>query len=112
MSHNVHIMPTFDILEDIYNRLGYRLSLDHLAQETLHKGKSANGLKALEWFKAGEMEKLTHYCEQDVVLTRDLFLYGLENGHLVYRNKNQDTRLRLLVDWDVSKIIEELKFCK
>jgi len=102
-------MPTFDILEDIHNRLGYRLSLDHLAQETLHKGKSANGLKALEWFKAGEMEKLTHYCKDDVALTRDLFLHGLENGHLVYRNKNQNERLRLLVEWDINTIIEGLK---
>ena len=108
-SHNVHIMPTFDILEDIHNRLGYRLSLDHLAQETLHKGKSANGLKALEWFKAGEMEKLTHYCKQDVILTRDLFVYGLEKGYLVYMNKNQNQRVRLLVDWDINKIIEGLR---
>jgi len=35
-SHNVHIMPNIlNILEDIHNRLGYRLSLDHLAQEPL-----------------------------------------------------------------------------
>ncbi|RLB60284.1 MAG: DEAD/DEAH box helicase, partial [Deltaproteobacteria bacterium] len=85
------------------------LSLDHLAQETLNKGKSANGLKALEWFKAGEIEKLTHYCKQDVVLTRDLFLYGLEKGYLVYQNKNQNKRLRLLVDWDINKIIDGLR---
>jgi DEAD/DEAH box helicase domain-containing protein len=107
-SHNLRTIPTFDILEDIYNRLGYRLSLDHLAQETLNKGKSANGLKALEWFKAGEIEKLTHYCKDDVALTRDLFLYGLENGYLVYVNKNQNERLRLLVDWDITAIIEGL----
>jgi len=57
----------------------------------------------------GEMEKLTHYCKDDVALTRDLFLYGLENGHLVYRNKNQNKRLRLLVEWDINTIIEGLK---
>jgi DEAD/DEAH box helicase domain-containing protein len=108
-SHNLHTIPTFDILEDIYNRLGYRLSLDHLAQETLHKGKLGNGLKALEWFKSGEIEKLTHYCKQDVELTRDLFFYGLENGYLVYMNKNQNERLRLLVDWDINTIIEGLR---
>ncbi len=108
-NHNLHTIATFDILEDIYNRLGYRLSLDHLAQETLHKRKSANGLKALEWFKAGEIEKLTHYCKQDVELTKDLFFYGLENGYLVYRNKSQNERLRLLVDWDINTIIEGLR---
>jgi DEAD/DEAH box helicase domain-containing protein len=108
-NRDLHTLPTFDILEDIHNRLGYRLSLDHLSQETLGQKKSANGLQALEWFKAGEIEKLIHYCKQDVTLTRDLFSYGLENGYLIYRNKHQNERLRLLVDWSMRKIIEELR---
>ncbi|MEJ2025163.1 MAG: DUF1998 domain-containing protein, partial [Deltaproteobacteria bacterium] len=53
---------TFDILEDIHRRLGFRLSLDHLAQETLKQGKSADGLQAVAWFREGEMEKLKEYC--------------------------------------------------
>jgi hypothetical protein len=36
-------------------------------------------------------------------------LYGLENGYLVYMNKNQNERLRLLVDWDINTIIEGLR---
>ncbi len=91
-------IPAFDILEDIYNRLGHRLSLDHLVKETLNKEKSADGLQALEWFKEGEIEKLTEYCKRDVALTRDLFLHGLEKGYLVYRNKRENERVRLLVD--------------
>jgi DEAD/DEAH box helicase domain-containing protein len=102
-------IPAFDILEDIHNRLGHRLSLDHLAKETLNKEKSADGLQALEWFKAGEIEKLTEYCKRDVALTRDLFLHGLEKGYLVYRNKRENERVRLLVDWDLDKIIEGLR---
>ena len=102
-------IPAFDILEDIHNRLGHRLSLDHLAKETLNKEKSADGLQALEWFKAGEIEKLTEYCKRDVALTRDLFLHGLEKGYLVYRNKKENERVRLLVDWDLDKIIEGLR---
>ena len=108
-NQNLHAIPTFDILEDIYHRLGYRLSLDHLSQETLQREKSANGLMALEWFKAGEMEKLIDYCKQDVSLTRDLFLFGQEKGHLIYRNKNQNERLRLVVDWNINAIIEKLE---
>ncbi len=104
-------IPAFDILEDIHNRLGHRLSLDHLAKETLNKEKSADGLQALEWFKAGEIEKLTEYCKRDVALTRDLFLHGLEKGYLVYRNKKENERVRLLVDWDLDKIIEGLRDC-
>jgi len=108
-NQNLKKIPTFDILEDIYNRLGYRLSLDHLVRETLNKGKSADGLQALEWFKAGEIEKLTEYCKKDVVLTRDLFFHGLEKGCLIYWNKNQNERVRLLVNWDINKIIDKLK---
>jgi DEAD/DEAH box helicase domain-containing protein len=104
-------LPTFDILEDIYNRLGFRLSLDHLAKETLNRGKTADGLQAVEWFRNGEMDKLTEYCRQDVRVTRDLFEYGLKNGHLIYREKRSDRRLRLLVDWDLepTKRLHELR---
>jgi DEAD/DEAH box helicase domain-containing protein len=101
-------LPTFDILEDIYQRLGFRLGLDHLAQETINQGKSADGLQAVEWFRQGEMEKLTDYCRQDVIATRDLFLFGLENGHLIYRTKKDNRRVRLPVDWNLEDLIENL----
>ena len=51
------------------------------------------------------MEKLTDYCRQDVAVTRDLFLYGLDNGHLIYRTKKDDTRVRLRIDWNLDKLI-------
>lgn len=100
-----NFLPTFDILEDIYHRLGFRLSLDHLAKETLNKGKIADGLQAVEWFRNGEMEKLTEYCRQDVVVTRDLFEYGLKNGQLMYSEKRSNKRLRLLVDWKLDELL-------
>jgi DEAD/DEAH box helicase domain-containing protein len=98
-------LPTFDILEDVHQRLGFRLGLDHLARETLNQGKSADGIQAVEWFRAGEMEKLTDYCRQDVATTRDLFQYGLTNGHLIYRTKKDESRVRLLVDWKLEDMI-------
>jgi DEAD/DEAH box helicase domain-containing protein len=104
-SLNLQKLPTFDILEDVYRRLGFRLGLDHLAKETIDHGKSADGLQAVEWFRQGDMEKLTDYCRQDVAATRDLFNYGLENGYLVYRSKKNDQRLRLLVDWKLENMI-------
>ncbi|MEW6670008.1 MAG: DEAD/DEAH box helicase [Thermodesulfobacteriota bacterium] len=96
---------TFDMLEDVYRRLGFRVGLDHLAAETLGLRKSGDGLQALEWFKQGEMEKLTEYCRHDVEITRDLFLYGLQNGHLIYRKKQEDQRMRLLVDWNLEELL-------
>ena len=98
-------LPTFDILEDVHRRLGFRLALDHLAKETLGRGKTAHGLQAVEWFRQGEMEKLTEYCRQDVAVTRDLFQYGLENGHLIYKEKRSERRLRLLVDWELDALL-------
>jgi DEAD/DEAH box helicase domain-containing protein len=106
---NLRELNTFDILEDVHQRLGFRLGLDHLAKETLDQGKSSHGLMAVEWFRDGEMEKLTKYCQDDVAITRDLFLHGLNNGHLIYKAKKNDTRLRLLVDWKLDDLIEIAK---
>jgi DEAD/DEAH box helicase domain-containing protein len=100
-------LATFDILEDLYQRLGFRLSLDHMARETLGAQKTADGLQALEWFKQGEMAKLTDYCRHDVAITRDLFEYGLEKGHLIYRTKQEDRRVKLRVDWDLEQLIKQ-----
>ncbi len=80
-------LPTLDILEVVKNRLGYRLSLDHLAEQTLGVKKSADGLQALQWYKEGRLDLISEYCRQDVEITRDLFLYGLENGFLLFKNK-------------------------
>jgi len=102
---NLYDLRTFDMLEDVYKRLGFRLSLDHLAQETLERGKIADGLQAVEWFRQGEMEKLTEYCTQDVAVTRDLFLFGQENGYIIYREKRENRRLRLRVDWNIDKLV-------
>lgn len=105
-SEDLSALNTFDILEDIHRRTGFRVGLDHLARETLNQGKSADGLQAVEWFRQGEMEKLTEYCRQDVAVTRDLFQYGLKNGHLIYRNKRENRRVMLRVDWGIETLIE------
>ena len=47
-------IPTLDLLEKVKERLGYRLSLDHLASATLDAGKTADGLDALRWWERGQ----------------------------------------------------------
>ncbi len=91
-------LPTLDLLESIHGILGYRLSLDHLARETLGAAKSASGTQALAWWKEGRIDEIIAYCRQDVAVTRDLFLFGLRHGHLLFRNKAEKT-VRLPVDW-------------
>jgi DEAD/DEAH box helicase domain-containing protein len=80
-------LPTLDILEEIYTQLGYRLSLERLAKHTLGAKKDGNGLLALQWFKEGRFDLIEQYCRKDVEITRDLFLYGLQKRHLLFRNK-------------------------
>ena len=91
-------LPTLDILLKVHERLGYRLSLDHLAGQTLGCNKSADGLMALEWWKHGKMDKIIEYCKQDVKVTRDLYLYGRQNQFLVFKNK-AGHKVRVPVLW-------------
>ena len=94
----LHTLPTLDMLQRVYSRLGYRLSLDHLASATLGVTKSGNGLQALRWWAEGQIEKIVAYCRQDVALTRDLYVFGRDNGYLLFRNKSKAV-VRVLVDW-------------
>ncbi|MCF6247033.1 MAG: DEAD/DEAH box helicase [Desulfobacula sp.] len=98
LDFNFHKLPTLDILIQVHKRLGYRLSLDHLAGQTLGVQKSADGLQALEWWKQGEIEKIISYCKQDVKVTRDLYLFGKKNRHLIFKNKAKN-QVRVPVDW-------------
>ncbi|MES0446489.1 MAG: DEAD/DEAH box helicase [Desulfobacterales bacterium] len=91
-------LPTLDILEEVHKRLGYRLSLDHLASVTLGKKKTADGLQALKWWKQGRIQEIIDYCKADVKITKDLFQYGQNNGYLLFNNKAKNT-VRVPVDW-------------
>ena len=80
-------LPTIDLLEEVSNHLGYRLSLDRLAEHTLGTNKSADGMQALRWYKEGKIQEICEYCRQDVEITKDLFHHGLEKGYLLFKNK-------------------------
>jgi DEAD/DEAH box helicase domain-containing protein len=79
-------LPALDMLEEIHSTLGFRLSLNHLAQESLGAPKLADGLQSLAWWKAGERDKVIEYCKSDVDLTRRLYEFGRERGYLLYRD--------------------------
>ena len=97
---------SFDILNDVYRRLKFRLSLGHLATETLGKPKSADGLQSLEWWREGKYEQVADYCQVDVEITKELFEYGLEHEYLAYKLKNGETA-RINLDWDLDQIIKD-----
>jgi DEAD/DEAH box helicase domain-containing protein len=89
---------TLDMMVDVYRKLGFRLRLADLAEATLGVGKSADGLQSLQWWKEGRLDLIEQYCRRDVEVTRDLFLFGRNNGYLLYRDRDGRS-LRLPVDW-------------
>ena len=101
-------LNNFDLLIDIKNRIGRRIKLDSVARPTLKIGKSADGLMALKWYKEyleGDDEKLqmiVDYCQQDVAVTRDVYLYGINNGEIIYEDKYEGLKT-INVDWQTSE---------
>jgi DEAD/DEAH box helicase domain-containing protein len=77
-------LPTVDLLRDVHLVLGFRLSLQTLAEGCLGVGKSADGLQAVHWFRQGELDRVIEYCRQDVEITRRLYEFGREHGHVLY----------------------------
>ncbi|MEW6754343.1 MAG: DEAD/DEAH box helicase [Candidatus Latescibacterota bacterium] len=96
-------LRTLDILAEIYAYLHYRVSLDSLAWATLGRRKTADGLQALQWWKEGRLDLLEAYCRHDVEVTRDLFLHGLEEGHLLF-DRRDEGRMRVPLSWQLRQL--------
>lgn len=88
-------IKSLDLLVEVYKTLGRRVRLQSLAEATLGKGKGGNGLQAVEWWAAGEYEKVRKYCIEDVRITRELYDYALANGSLKYKDINQKKEIRI-----------------
>jgi len=93
-------VPACDIMEDIANVLGHRLSLDAIAKATLNTKKSGHGLDAIKYFKEGNLDALKSYCLDDVRITKDIFDFGRKYKELYYNEKGSDKKLTIPVYWD------------
>jgi DEAD/DEAH box helicase domain-containing protein len=89
---------TLDLLEEIRRRLGFRLSLGHLAETNLGESKTADGKQSLEWWKQGRIDLIESYCRKDVEVTSRLFELGRERGYLLYRD-HAGRQVRVPVSW-------------
>ena len=96
-------LPVFDILADVRRRLGFRLSLAHLAEHTLGATKTADGLQSLAWIREGRMDLVEEYCRADVRITEQLFRHGLEAGWLRYLSRD-GLLMELRLDWDLERL--------
>jgi DEAD/DEAH box helicase domain-containing protein len=96
--YNLNTLPTLDMLETIYQRLGYRISLDHLAEINLGVNKISNGMQALQWWKEGKIDNILAYCRKDVEITKEIYNLGVSQGYLLFKNK-AGHHVRIPVNW-------------
>lgn len=91
---------TLDMLDEVEKALGFRVSLDNIAQETLGKKKIGHGLMAIDYFRNGQWEKLIKYCLEDVRITRELYEYGLKNNKLFFNDFRGKKEIAVNFDQD------------
>lgn len=108
-------IPALDMFEEVTATLGHRVSLASLAKATLGASKLGHGLDAVRWYQAGEWGELEAYCLQDVRLTRDLYRFGAEHGHLLFESYVDGKTVAVPVRWgmaderEVQRLIERAR---
>ena len=91
-------IPTLDMLLELQKTLGFRIGLDSIASATLGATKTADGIKSVEWFRNGELDKVAEYCKADVDITRRVFEFGRDNGYIFYKSR-LGSKLKVEVKW-------------
>ncbi len=102
-------LPHFDIMQKVKDVFGRRISMDAIAKETLDREKTDVGLNAVFYWQKGDkesLEKLKKYCEADVLITRDIYDFGLKEGHLLFKDK-WNTLQKVKVDFSYPKEFSE-----
>lgn len=96
---NLFALERLDILEEIEEKLGRRISLDELAYTNLKANKTAHSLEAIKFYKEGRLEELKNYCLNDVKITKGLYELGLKQGHLLVPQRTTKELARVEFDW-------------
>lgn len=98
--------PVLDLMRAVEEALGFRMALANLAAHTIGAAKSGSGLDALQWWKEGKIDLIKKYCLQDVRVTRDLYEFGKQHGHVLC--KTRDGRLvKIPVAWKPSFVVKQ-----
>lgn len=83
-------LPHFDIFQKIKEASGKKIPLNEVAKQTLGREKIDLAEKAIDYWLKKDKEsllKLKRYCEQDVLLTKDIYDYGLKEKVLKFKDK-------------------------
>ena len=92
---NIRQFPTLDLLDLVYQSLGFRLALNDLARATLGMKKSGHGFMAINYFRQGAWEELEKYCLDDVRITRELYEYAKLNSKLLYQSAHGTREIKI-----------------
>ena len=79
-------IKSVDILKEVRKILGRRLKLDNIAEATLGKKKTADGMQAVRWWKEGKVQEIIDYCIEDVRITKEIYEYAKKNKSLKYKD--------------------------
>ena len=85
----------FDILEDIKEKIGRRLSLNDILSATINKKKTGHGLQAIGYYENGEFEKLKKYCLDDTMLTKEILTMGSKTTRFIILMKPEEQQSKL-----------------
>jgi DEAD/DEAH box helicase domain-containing protein len=98
-------LPHFDIFEIVKGIIGHRISLDSIAKITLKKTKTGVGTDAVSYWRKGDsssLAKLKNYCEADVLITKDVYDFGVKEKALYYKDK-WNTQRKISVNFEYKK---------
>lgn len=88
-------IKSVDLLKEVRAVLGRRLKLQSIAEATLGRGKSADGLIAMDWWAKGMKDEVMKYCIEDVRVTNDIYEYAKKNGSLKYKDYEGNREIKL-----------------
>lgn len=92
-------VPTCDMMVDLQQVIGTRLKLDSVAEASLGVNKTAEGTEALKWWKEGKIHEIAEYCCFDVKVTKMVYEFGADNGHVFFESRQTKLRQEIPVKW-------------
>lgn len=88
---------SIDLMDAVHSKVGFPIKLQNLVSNTINDRKTGNGELAIKWWHEGKYEQVVEYCKQDVLVTRDLYYYGIEHGEVCY--EYMGAKRRISVNW-------------
>lgn len=94
-------IKSLDLLVEIKKTLGRRIKLDDVASATLGQKKSADGLQSIVWWRQGKIDEVVAYCKQDVVVTKNVYDFAMQNGFVLYEKNGVKEEIKLdTTNWE------------